>query len=134
MEIQLSDEVREALESNKPVVALESTVIAHGLPRPQNLETALKLESIVREGGAIPATIAMFAGKLYAGLEQSQVEYLASADGIRKISRRDLAIAGAKKLDCATTVSTTVFAARRAGISISRAPGSSARSLLPARI
>jgi pseudouridine-5'-phosphate glycosidase len=113
-----TDEVNEALNSGKPVVALESTVIAHGLPSPQNLETALELESIIRENGAVPATIAVFDGEFCVGLDRAHIEKLASGKNIRKISRRDLAIAVANKLTCATTVATTAFLAHRAGIKV----------------
>ena len=118
MNIKLSAEVAEALRDGHPVVALESTVIAHGLPYPQNIETALKLESIVRENGAMPATIAVFDGDFYVGLNRDQIEILATDKNIRKISRRDLAVAVAKKLTCATTVATTAFIAHRAGIEV----------------
>ena len=118
MKINLNSEVSEALRDNMPVVALESTVIAHGLPFPQNLETALKLESIIRENGGIPATIAVFDGEFCVGLDQIQIERLATDKNIRKISRRDLAVAVAKKLNCATTVATTTFIAHRAGIKV----------------
>lgn len=118
MNINLSREVAEAIEQGNPVVALESTVIAHGLPYPQNIETALKCEAAVRENGAIPATIAVFGGEFCIGLDRGQLEYLALGNGIRKISRRDLPIAVANKLDCATTVATTAFVAHRAGIKV----------------
>ena len=118
MKINLSPEVDEALKSGKPVLALESTVIAHGLPYPQNLETALKCEAAVRDGGAVPATIAVFGGEFCVGLNAEQIERLATEKNIRKISRRDLAVAVGKKLDCATTVATTAFIAHRAGIKI----------------
>lgn len=118
MSFILNSEVESALAAGKPVVALESTVIAHGLPYPQNLETALKLESIVRENGAVPATIAIFDGEFYVGLSEKQIEHLGTADDIRKISRRDLSVAVAKKLTCATTVATTAFVAHRAGIKV----------------
>jgi pseudouridine-5'-phosphate glycosidase len=111
-------EVSEAIENNRPVVALESTVIAHGLPYAKNLETAFNLEKIVRENGATPATIAVFDGEFCVGLNQAQIEKLATDKTIRKISRRDLAVAVAKKLNCATTVSTTSFIAHRAGIKV----------------
>jgi len=111
-------EVSDALENNKPVVALESTVIAHGLPHPKNLETAFNLENIVRENGAVPATIAVFDGEFCVGLNEAQIEALATDKTIRKISRRDLSIAVAKKLNCATTVATTAFIAHRAGIKV----------------
>ena len=118
MQLKLSTEVSDAIRDRSPVVALESTVIAHGLPYPHNLETAVKLEQIVRENGAVPATIAVFGGEFYIGLDASQIEYLATANNIRKISRRDLPIAVANKLDCATTVATTTFIAHRAGIRV----------------
>jgi pseudouridine-5'-phosphate glycosidase len=118
MKINLSEEVTSTLRDGSDVVALESTVIAHGLPYPQNLETALKLESIIREDGAIPATIAVFDGEFFVGLNKDQIEKLATGKDIRKISRRDLAIGVAKKLTCATTVSTTAFIAHRAGIKV----------------
>lgn len=118
MKTNLSTEVDDALKSGKPVVALESTVIAHGLPFPQNIATAMKCEAAVREGGAIPATIAVFGGEFYVGLDPEQLEQLATRKDIRKISRRDLAVAVGTKLDCATTVATTAFIAHRAGIKI----------------
>ncbi|MEQ1646890.1 MAG: pseudouridine-5'-phosphate glycosidase, partial [Pyrinomonadaceae bacterium] len=118
MKTNLSPEVDDALKSGKPVVALESTVIAHGLPFPQNIATAMKCEAVVREGGAIPATIAVFGGEFYVGLDPEQLEQLATRKDIRKISRRDLAVAVGTKLDCATTVATTAFIAHRAGIKV----------------
>lgn len=113
-----NEEVAEALKNKSALVALESTVIAHGLPYPKNLETAQNLEKIVRENGATPATIAVFDGEFYVGLNESQIERLATDKNIRKISRRDLPIAVAKKLNCATTVATTSFIAHRAGIKV----------------
>jgi pseudouridine-5'-phosphate glycosidase len=118
MEIRFSSEVADALNEGRPVVALESTVIAHGLPHPQNIETALAMEDAIRTGRAVPATIAVFKGEFYAGLDSSQIEHLATGKDIRKISRRDLPIAVASKLDCATTVSTTASIAHRAGIKV----------------
>jgi len=118
MQLDLSDEVAAALEKSMPVVALESTVIAHGLPYPQNIETALKLEQIVREAGCTPATIAVFDGEFCVGLSRDQIERLATDNTIRKISRRDLAVAAAQRLNCATTVATTAFVANRAGIKV----------------
>ena len=114
----IAAEIAHALDAGTPVVALESTVISHGLPHPQNLETALELESIIRDGGAVPATVAVLSGEICVGLDRSQIEHLATAKDIRKISRRDLAIAVAKKLDSATTVATTALIAHRAGIKI----------------
>lgn len=118
MNFVFSEEVRTARQKGNPLVALESTVIAHGLPYPVNLETAQKLEKIVRENGAIPATIAIFEGNIHVGISENQLNQLASGRDIRKISRRDLPVAIAKKLNCATTVSTTSFIAHRAGIKV----------------
>src|SRR6266852_7656265 len=92
----ISSEIESALAANRPVVALESTVIAHGLPRPQNLETAQRLERIVRDEGAIPATIAVLGGKLCVGLDDDQLELIGNDDDIKKISARDLAVAVAR--------------------------------------
>ncbi len=111
-------EARAALETNQPVVALESTVIAHGLPRPQNLDTARKLEQIVREGGVVPATVAMLSGVARVGLEDSDLELLAYNDDIRKLSVRDLAIAAVRGWHGATTVASTMRIAYRAGIKV----------------
>lgn len=118
MILNFNEEVADALASRKPVVALESTVIAHGLPHPQNFETALNLEKIVRENGAIPATIAVFDGEFCVGLSENQIERLATDKNIRKISRRDLPVAVGKRLNCATTVATTAFIAHGAGIKV----------------
>jgi len=106
-----------ALEAG-PIVALESTVIAHGLPRPQNLETAQRLEQIVREAGATPATIAILDGQLRAGLTSEEIQFIASSDAIRKVSIRDLPIAVAQKWNGATTVASTSWIAERAGIKV----------------
>ncbi len=114
----LSNDVSSALESNKPIVALESTVIAHGLPRPQNFETALRLEQIVQEAGAVPATIAVLAGELCVGLTEDQIRFIAEDDSIKKVSIRDLLIAVAEKWHGATTVASTSWIAQRAGIKI----------------
>lgn len=118
MNILFSPEVDRALASNAPVVALESTVIAHGLPYPQNLEAAILLEATVRENGAVPATIAVFDGVFHVGLDSRQIESLATRGEILKISRRDLAIAAGLGLNGATTVATTAFIAHRAGIRV----------------
>lgn len=118
MIFKFNEEVANALENKKPVVALESTVIAHGLPFPKNLETARNLENIVRQNGAIPATIAVFDGDFFIGLNQNQIERLATDKNIRKISRRDLPVAVGRRLSCATTVATTSFIAHRAGIKV----------------
>src|SRR5438067_1860988 len=114
----IRDELRAALANNQPVVALESTVIAHGLPRPQNIETAAKLERIVRESGSTPATIAVLDGELCVGLTTEQIEAIANRDGIRKLSTKDLAIAVAEKWNGATTVASTMWIAHRAGIRV----------------
>lgn len=116
--MKFTEEVADALEYSIPVVALESTVIAHGLPFPENIETARRLETCVREGGAIPATIAVFEGEFCVGLTDEQLEQLAAGENIRKISRRDLPVAVGRKLNCATTVATTAFIAHRAGIEV----------------
>jgi pseudouridine-5'-phosphate glycosidase len=118
MKIKFSSEVSAAKADKCPIVALESTVIAHGLPYPQNLETALRCEAAVRENGAVPATIAVFGGEFFVGLNREQIERLATETNIRKISSRDLALAVGNKLDCATTVATTAFVAYRAGIRV----------------
>jgi len=112
--IEIASEVAAATS----VVALESTVIAHGLPRPANLETAQRLEQIVRDAGAIPATIGILAGKLKAGLSAADIRQLAEGDNVRKISTRDLPIAVAKRWDGATTVATTCWIAHRADIKV----------------
>ncbi|HEX7723592.1 MAG TPA: pseudouridine-5'-phosphate glycosidase [Pyrinomonadaceae bacterium] len=114
----IKDEVRAGLESRQPIVALESTVIAHGLPRPINLETARRLEQIVREGACVPATIAMLAGELRVGLETNDLELLAQSSDIKKLSVRDLAIGVARKWNGATTVASTMWIAHRAGIKV----------------
>jgi pseudouridine-5'-phosphate glycosidase len=118
MELHFNEEVRSALNESRSVVALESTVISHGLPSPQNIETAMAMEQFVRDAGAVPATIAVFEGKFHVGLSGDQIEHLAIAKNIRKISRRDLPIAAGKRLTCATTVATTSFIAHRAGIRV----------------
>lgn len=116
--LNISPEVEAALKEKRAVVALESTVIAHGLPRPQNLETAQRLEAIVRESGATPATIAILKGRLSVGLSLEQLRYLAEGDDILKVSRRDLPVAVARGLDGATTVATTMWIAHEAGIEV----------------
>ena len=101
-----------------PAVALESTVISHGLPYPHNLALAQEMEAIVREGGAEPRTVAILGGELVAGLSYAQLHHLATAQGIRKVSRRDLPIVVARQLDGATTVATTMWVAHRFGIQV----------------
>lgn len=114
--VVLSDEVRDALDAGAPVVALESTIISHGFPYPANVECALEAERVCREAGAVPATIAVLGGKLQVGLSVEQIEYLATADGILKASRRDLALLVARAGDGATTVAGTMVVAHLAGI------------------
>lgn len=118
MEIRFNEEVRDALESSRPVVALESTVIAHGLPYPRNIETANLLERTVHDNGAVPATIAVLDGQFCVGLNDAEIERIGTEKGIRKISRRDLPVAAGLKLTCATTVATTSLIAHRAGIRV----------------
>ncbi|MET9887024.1 pseudouridine-5'-phosphate glycosidase [Streptomyces sp. NPDC006430] len=114
----LSEEVREALDRRQPVVALESTIIAHGLPRPRNLAVGVELEALVRKEGAVPATIAVIDGVAYAGLDKAQLERVAGGEGVRKLGHRDLAPALATGATGATTVSATAFLAARAGLRV----------------
>ena len=116
--IRFGIEVAKALQERRPLVALESTVIAHGLPRPLNLETARRLEQIVRDAGATPATIAVLNGELCVGLDGNQIEVIANGPEVKKISTRDLSLAHAHKWNAATTVATTIWIARRAGIDV----------------
>ena len=116
--IKLSAEVEAALKAGKPLVALESTIISHGLPRPSNLEVALECERIVRDAGAVPATIALLDGKILVGLEQTELEAIANRDDISKASIRDLAIIVAQGKSAATTVAATAHIAALAGIHI----------------
>ncbi|MCY1665168.1 pseudouridine-5'-phosphate glycosidase [Rhizobium sp. SL86] len=115
---KLSREVAEALAAGGPVVALESTIITHGMPYPANLETALAVEAVVRENGAVPATIAVIDGELRAGLEHDELQALAQAKGVVKASGRDLAVAMVRKASAGTTVSATMLLADLAGIDI----------------
>jgi pseudouridylate synthase len=114
--IELHPDVKEALASNKPVIALESTIISHGMPYPQNVEMAKKVEDIVREGGAVPATIAIMDGKIKVGLDEASLEKLGNSQGVAKVSRRDLAEIIATKRIGATTVASTMICAEMAGI------------------
>ena len=116
--LQTNREVAAALSEHRPIVALESTVIAHGLPQPQNLATAQSLEQIIGDEGAIPATIAVLGGKLCIGLDRQQLEHVATSTEIRKLSTRDLAVAVANEWDGATTVASTMWIAHRAGIKV----------------
>ena len=117
--LDVAPEVQEAIKAGKPVVALESTIISHGMPYPQNVETALNVEKIIREGGAVPATIAIIGGRLKAGLTPEEIDYLGKTGaGVTKASRRDLPILVAEGRDGATTVTTTMMIAAMAGISV----------------
>ena len=116
--ITFSREVAAAIEAKKPIVALESTIISHGLPRPRNHTVALEVEEIVRSTGAIPATIAILDGEIHVGLENDELERIAFEDGIVKASTRDLAILAATKKSAATTVAATAHIAAMAGISV----------------
>jgi pseudouridylate synthase len=116
--VRVHPDVAEALKAGRPVLALESTVIAHGLPAPRNREVAFRLEALARSLGIVPATVAVIRGELRVGLEPPDIELLARREGIAKLSRRDLALACARGLDGATTVSGTMVAARLAGISV----------------
>ena len=116
--LNIAPEVDDAIRNQRPVVALESTVIAHGLPRPQNLQTAHRLQEIVRDTGAIPATIAIVDGKLTVGLSDDQVSALANGRDIKKISTRDISVAVAQGWNGATTVASTTWIAHRAGIKV----------------
>jgi pseudouridine-5'-phosphate glycosidase len=116
--IDVNPEIEAALAANEAVVALESTVIAHGLPHPQNLETARRLEQIVRQEDATPATVAVLRGRFCVGLDQSQLEHLATSAQVRKLSTRDLAVAVANDGDGATTVASTMWIAHRAGLKV----------------
>jgi pseudouridine-5'-phosphate glycosidase len=116
--LNLAPEVNDAIRNQRAVVALESTVIAHGLPRPQNLQTANRLQEVVRETGATPATIAIIDGKLSVGLNDDQIDALANSSDIRKISTRDISVAVAHGWNGATTVASTTWIAHRAGIKV----------------
>ena len=117
--LDIKPEVAEALAAGKPVVALESTIISHGMPYPQNVETALAVEQIIRDYGAVPATIAIIGGKLKAGLTAEEIEYFGKkGQAITKASRRDLAVICARGMDGATTVTTTMIIAHMAGIKV----------------
>lgn len=116
--IDINHEVKEALANNKPVVALESTIISHGMPYPQNVQTARRVEEIVREQGAIPATIAVIGGRLKVGLTSEELEFFGQSSDILKASRRDLPYIIANELHGATTVATTMIIAEMAGIKV----------------
>ena len=117
--LDVNPEVAAAVAEGRPVVALESTIISHGMPYPQNVETALNVEKIIRENGAVPATIAIIGGRLKAGLTPEEIEYFGKkGQAITKASRRDLAVLCARGMDGATTVTTTMIIAHMAGINI----------------
>ena len=116
--IRVSDEVKKALEEGKAVVALESTIISHGMPYPKNVETALKVEEEVRKHGAIPATIGIIDGVGVVGMSKNEIEEFGKRKGIIKVSRRDLPVVYARKLWGATTVATTMILAHEAGIEV----------------
>src|SRR5262249_15889682 len=120
--IRLRDEVAEALARGKPVVALESTLIAHGLPRPDNLTLAHELETVVREGGGVPATVGVIRGEPVVGLSPAELERIATGGEVPKLSVRDLGPAVAAGCDGATTVASTAMLASRAGVRVF-APG-----------
>ncbi|NLN14596.1 MAG: pseudouridine-5'-phosphate glycosidase [Tissierellia bacterium] len=116
--LEIKPEVKKALDEGRPVVALESTIISHGMPYPRNVETALRVEEIIRENGAIPATIAILKGKLKVGLTEEEIEYLGKAENVIKTSRRDIPFIVARKQDGATTVASTMIIAALAGIKV----------------
>ncbi len=117
--LDIAPEVKEALENNRPVVALESTIISHGMPYPQNVETAINVENLIREAGAVPATIAIINGRLKAGLSHEEIEYLGKkGHDVTKVSRRDMPVVISRKADGATTVATTMMIAAMAGIAV----------------
>ena len=117
--IEISPEVQKAIDENKPIVALESTIISHGMPYPKNVETALNAQNVVRENGAVPATIAIINGKLKVGLTDEEIDYFGKKGReITKVSRRDIPYIVATKQDGATTVSATMLIANYANIKI----------------
>ena len=117
--LDIAPEVAQALAEGKPVVALESTIISHGMPYPQNVETALKVEEVIRANGAVPATIAIIGGRLKAGLSKEEIDHLGKAGhAVTKASRRDMPSIVARGIDGATTVTTTMIIAHMAGISV----------------
>lgn len=116
--LDVSPEVTQAINEGRAVVALESTIISHGMPYPRNVETALNCEKIIREHGAIPATIAILGGRLKVGLSEDEIEYLGKAKDVVKTSRRDIPFIVAKKLDGATTVASTMILAALAGVKV----------------
>jgi pseudouridine-5'-phosphate glycosidase len=122
--LDIRPEVAAALARGGPVVALESTVISHGLPRPHNFETAQRMEAAVRKEGVVPATVGLLNGKLIVGLSTEEIELLANTDGIHKVSRRDISAVLQARKPGATTVAATMLIASHAGIQYSRLAGS----------
>ena len=118
MKIKISDEVKKAIDNNQPVIALESTIISHGMPYPQNVKTALEVERIIRENGAIPATIGIIDGEAIIGMSADEIEQFGKKGGIAKVSRRDLPVVMARKMWGATTVSATMILASLANIEV----------------
>lgn len=118
MIVRISPEVQQALQNHRPVVALESTIITHGMPYPRNVETAMSLERIIREEGAIPATIGIMRGEAVIGLSEAEIDELASLTSVVKVSRRDLPVVLSKKIHGGTTVAATMILAAHAGISV----------------
>ncbi len=116
--LDISNDVKKALEEGKPVVALESTIISHGMPYPQNVETALKVEEIIRSYDAVPATIGIINGRLIAGLTSNEIDYMGKTSGIAKVSRRDIPYIVSSEKDGATTVASTMIIAEMAGIKV----------------
>ena len=116
--LDINPEVAAALERGEPVVALESTIIAHGMPYPKNVETALRVHRMIRENGAVPATIGIIGGRIKVGLTDEEIEYMGKADDVAKISRRDLPFVLARGGDGATTVAATMIAAAMTGIRV----------------
>jgi pseudouridine-5'-phosphate glycosidase len=116
--LEVSKEVEDALKNGKPVVALESTIISHGMPYPRNVETALKVEEIIKKEGAVPATIAIIKGKIKVGLSEEEIEYLGKAENVLKTSRRDIPFIISKEMDGATTVASTMIISALAGIKV----------------
>ena len=116
--LDINPEVAAALERGEPVVALESTIIAHGMPYPKNVETALRVHQVIRENGAVPATVGIIGGRIKVGLTDEEIEYMGKADDVAKISRRDLPFVLARGGDGATTVAATMIAAAMTGIRV----------------
>jgi pseudouridine-5'-phosphate glycosidase len=117
-DLEIHPEVRRALRGGRPVIALESTIIAHGMPGPANVETALAAEAAARELGVVPATVGVLAGRVHVGMDRAQIHHLGTASGVWKASRRDLPWVQARGLDAATTVGGTMLAAHLAGIRV----------------